>query len=87
MAEDDPAFEWSDLFIPYRKEAEATDTSGTITKRRFYLADVDAIVSPVCVVPDIGTKEGYFVVKPRSEWVDIFIDWARAPPEEDDMTD
>ena len=83
----DPAFGWSDIFIPYQKEVEATEKSGKVSKRRFYLADVNAIASPVCVVPDIGTKLGYFVVKPRSKWKDEFLEWLAAPHEHDDMTD
>ena len=40
----------SDLFIPMNKVV------GRDGKRRFYLADVDSIVSPMCVVPDIGLR-------------------------------
>lgn len=72
----------SDLFIPMNKVV------GRDGKRRFYLADVDSIVSPMCVVPDIGCKGGrrYFQVCPRSEWVKLFIGWVEDPHEFDKMT-
>ena len=68
-----------DLFQPFFKDLAAGG------RRRFYLADVGAIVAPMCVVPDIGCKGGnrYFDVKGRSEWVELFVSWL----EDDDDLD
>ena len=79
----------SDLFVPLQKDAKVDKKTGEVLKRRFFLADVDAIVSPLCVVPDIGAKPSckYFKVKPRSEWVEEFLLWLRDPSALDDMTD
>ena len=80
----------SDLFVPLQKEVKRVDsTTGKVLERKFYLADVDAIVSPLCVVPDIGAKPSckYFNVKPRTAWVDEFVAWLRDPASLDDMSD
>ena len=71
----------SDLFHPILKDIGRS-------KRRFYLANVDAIVSPMCVVPDIGCKgkNRYFQVEPRSQWVEQFVSWVEDPHEYDAMT-
>ena len=70
----------SDIFVPIIKEVEKFDkTTGAIKERRFYLADVEAITSPICVIPDIGAKpcHRYLAVKPRDEWVEMFLLWLR----------
>ena len=67
----------SDLFQPFFKVL-----GNGPKKRRFWLADVDAIVDPMCVVPDIGCKGNrnrYFHVKPRSDWAELFIGWLEDP--------
>ena len=60
----------ADLFKPLIKDYEDIDKDGNIIKRRFYLADVDAIASPLCVVADLGSEPRckYFQVKARSQW-------------------
>ena len=41
---------------------------------RFYLADVEAIVCPLAVIPDIGGPANcYFLVKDRDTWRQDFI--------------
>ena len=79
----------SDIFIPFQKEVGAINKDGVVTKRKLYLADVEAFADPLCVIPDIGAKPGckYFQVRPRSAWVREFIDWIEDPHEDDDMTD
>jgi hypothetical protein len=79
----------SDIFIPFHKEVGSISKNGVVTSRKFYLADVEAFVSPICVVPDIGAKPGnkYLQVKPRSEWVEEFIAWIEDPHEDDDISD
>jgi hypothetical protein len=78
----------SDIFVPYEKEV-ASHKNGVVTGRNLYLADVNAFVSPLCMIPDIGGKTGnkYFQVKPRSAWVSEFVAWLEDPHENDDMTD
>ena len=44
-----------------------------VTSLVFYLADVEAFVEPVAVVPDIGGPPNrYFAVKARAEWAADF---------------
>ena len=60
---------------------------GKIT-RKFFLADTEAFVEPVAVVPDIGGDPNrYLVVKSRSKWVKEFIAWLEAPHNLDKMDD
>ena len=72
----------SDLFVPFHKVLGHK-------KRRFYLAPVDAIVAPMCVIPDIGChgrRNKYFQVKPRSQWSEMFKGWLEDPSELDKRT-
>lgn len=79
----------SDIFVPYEKEVASTSKRGVVHGRNLYLADVNAFVSPLCMVPDVGGNPGnkYLLVKPRSAWVSEFIAWLEDPHENDDMTD
>jgi hypothetical protein len=79
----------SDIFVPYQKEVASTDKDGVVTGRKLYLADVEAFVSPLCMVPDIGAvpRCKYLLVKPRSVWAKEFIAWLDDPHDNDDMTD
>ena len=78
----------SDLFRPFFKDGEMTD-EGEMKRRKFYLADVDAFVEPVCVIPDVGNEvvTKYFQVVARKEWANIFTAWLEQPHHYDDMTD
>jgi len=60
----------SDLFTPYTKDVKSIDKEGNIAQRRFWLADVESIVDPLCVIPDIGNsnKLQYFAESPQREW-------------------
>lgn len=70
----------SELFLPLFKEVSELDNDGDIAHRKFYLADVEAIVDCACVVPDIGrNKLRYLEVKPKKEWADLFIEWLERP--------
>ena len=53
----------SDIFVPYQKEVASTDKHGVVTGRKLFL---DAFVSPLCMVPDIGAfpRCRYLQVKP-----------------------
>ena len=81
----------SDLFTPYIKSVKALYDDGTIADRQFYLADVEAIVDPLCVIPDVGSEDKcrYFVVAARNKWSDMFVKWLEAPHkgDEDEMSD
>ena len=80
----------SDIFGPIIKEVVKFDkTTGAIKERQFYLADVEAITSPICVIPDIGAKpcHRYLAVKPRDEWVEMFLLWLRDDHNLDVMSD
>jgi len=66
--------------------------AGVTAKRKFYLANVEAFVEPICVVPDFGnrpehSKVRYFHVQPRSGWSDNFISWVNNPYEKDHHDD
>ena len=80
---------YSDIFVPFKKDVAALDKDGVVTGRRLFLADVEAFVSPLCVIPDIGSQPRckYFQVRPRSAWVKEFIAWLEDPHCNDDMTD
>ena len=74
--------EWtSNLFIPINKRGKEVDESGKITERMFYLADVEAIVDPLVIVPDVNEEKPnrFFQLYPRKEWGDDFILWLEAP--------
>jgi hypothetical protein len=63
-----------------RKEIDRVLEDDTIG-RKFYLAEVEAFVDPICVILDIGCVDriSFFEVLPRDEWSDEFIKWLEAP--------
>ena len=69
--------EMSDLFMPIEKEVEVVGTQNRAWRRRFYLADVEALHEPIAVVPNIGakSKRSFFMVTQRYRWVEIFKAW------------
>lgn len=76
----------SGLFYSVKKEVQRLQ-NGFVTGMVFYLADVEAIKEPAVVIPDIGgPPNGYFVVKSRTSWREIFEKWLEAPDEEDEMS-
>ncbi len=75
----------SDLMTPWLKEANIAE-SGEATGRSFYLADTEAFVAPCCCIPDVGgPKNRYFVVAPRAEWSDLFVQWVEDAHNKDAM--
>ena len=77
----------SDIFKPLKKVVKKVDKeTGKVLERKFYLADVDAIAAPMCVIPDFGgkAKTAYFQVKARSAWVEDFVLWLE--DEDDDIS-
>ena len=84
VQEPDEAF-MSDLFVPLEVEVGEMNEE-EVVNRKFYLANVDAIVGPCCVVPNIGgAKNAYLQVKRRQDWVNLFVSWLEAPHKEDVM--
>ena len=67
----------SDIFVPIIKEVERPTREHPERRRKFYLADVEAITNTLMVIPNIGGPTGkeYFVMKQESEWVSIFKNW------------
>ena len=76
----------SDLFKPIIKEMPAPDANGIIAGRNFYLANVEAIVSTACIIPDIGSgnKFRYFQLSPRNDWAKLFTKWVDQPHTRED---
>ena len=54
-------------------------------ERKFCLANVEAIEDPLVVVPNVGGRLRceHLILKPRSQWVDIFKKWLDDPDEND----
>jgi len=79
----------SDIFVPMRKIVKEVATKRHPWKRKFYLMDVKDIVQPIAVVPNIGgkSKRDFFVVKQRSEWVEMFEEWLEEPHSHDEIGD
>ena len=79
----------TDLFTPLTLQVGEVDDEGQVTKRAFYLANVEAFVRTCIVIPDVGVEgdptNEYFEVKPRSLWANEFIGWLRRPHDEDEM--
>ncbi len=77
-----------DMFTKINKFVHRDD-DGRMTSRAFYLADVEAFVEAICVVPNVGAARDseYFMVKARSRWSDDFIKWVKADHRFDDMTE
>ena len=87
--DDEEANDMLELLKPIQKEVRTDEDGeflfyqdGSGIAHKYFLTDVEAIVEPCCVVPNIGGKENeYFMVKQRPEWVDLFVDWLDAPHE------
>ena len=65
----------SDLMYYVNKDVPL-DVNGYAQKRNFYLADTEAFVDPLCVIPDLGGPSNrYLVVKARNQWAKEFERW------------
>lgn len=72
----------SEILVPIQKEVK-TMVNGRVTELKFYLADTDAFVAPLCVIPDIGgAVTDYFCVKNRLQWKEEFEEWLDSPDED-----
>ncbi len=72
FVEDEEEKELSEIFVPILKEKEDINEEG-VTKFKFYLADVESILQPLTVIPDLeGKPNAYFLMKDRGTWVEDF---------------
>ena len=70
----------SHYFIPYVKMTQSLEPE---LERKFWLVDVEAFVAPCCVIPDMGgTKDSFLRLRPRSQWLELYVDWLKAPHED-----
>ena len=66
--EDEELMSLSEVFIPIMLDV-ALITNNQVTKQTIFLADVEAIVEPIAVIPDIGgPPNSYFRVKECKQW-------------------
>ena len=69
----------SEIFVPMTKEVGGL-TGNLVSHLRFYLADVEAFMEPLSVIPDIGgPPNNYFMVRDRSKWAEGFSSWLESP--------
>ena len=67
----------SDLLVPFLKE-QGNHGAGF---NKMVMLPVENIVSPVCVIPDLGhpSKRAYFRVRPVEDWGGLFESWLNSP--------
>jgi hypothetical protein len=79
FVEDLDELEKSEIFVPISKEV-VTSADNAVSGLRFYMADVEAIVQAIAVIPDIGGEpNAYFMVKDRETWRTDFMDFLERP--------
>ncbi len=81
----------SSMLRPIELEVESMDERGRdrsnhrVKRHKYYLVDIDAIVSTAIVVPDIGgPPNAYFLVQPLDDWAQLFTSWICEPHDEID---
>ena len=68
--------------VPIKKEVGKM-VNGRVTELKFYLADTEAFVGPLAVIPNIGgPANSYFRVKNRQDWKEDFEEWLECPDED-----
>lgn len=73
--DDDEEKALSEIFVPITKEIGGL-TGNMVSHMKLYLADVEAIVRPIAVLPDLGgPPNNYFLVKDRERWREDFIEF------------
>ena len=84
---DQDELDLSEIFVPITKEVGGL-TNNVVSHLKFVLADVDAIVKPIAVIPDIGGQpNAYFMVKDRETWRTDFMLFLETPLDfEDDIS-
>lgn len=86
---DNEETDMSEIFVPLIKETPGLNTDG-VALLKFYLADVEAIVKPIAVVPDIGgSPNAYLLIKERNDWRNDFVKFLESPDQEirDEITE
>jgi hypothetical protein len=75
----------SALFVPILKEVARRKSHQHTWKRKFYLANVEAITDTLMVIPNIGGKlqNEYLIMKTENEWIHIFKNWLEAGHDKD----
>ena len=74
----------SGIITCHRKDCQLRMQKGAVLRQKFYLADVEAIVGPAVVIPDIGSEDDTFLqVSAPSEWTNCFADWLKTSQAED----
>ena len=69
----------SEIFVRITKEVGGL-TDNRVSHLTFYLADVEAFMEPISVIPDIGgAPNDYFVVRDRDNWKQAFSAWLHTP--------
>ena len=78
-----------DTDLTRRIFVECDQTAGALVHNYvFYLADVEAFVSPCMVIPNIGgPSNSYLMVKEMAEWRTVFEEWLSRPHSEDVISD
>ena len=72
------------LFVDLTLDSAEEGPQGEVTRRHYYLVDVQAFKDPLVVIPNVGTKNRYLLMTPRSKWPDLFIAWLKEKYEEID---
>ena len=87
VSRDQDALDMSELFVPIAMEVGGL-TLNNVSHLSFYLADVEAFVKPVAVIPDIGgQRNGYFLLRERASWKEMFEQWLESPRVDGEMED
>jgi hypothetical protein len=69
----------SEIMVPITKEVGQM-TNGLVTKLKFYLADTEAFLAPLAVIPNVGgPANSYFVLDNRQVWKESFEEWLECP--------
>ncbi len=77
--DDRNGIEKSEIFVPITKEVGQI-RNNRVARIQFYLADVEAFVEPMVVVPDVGgASNAYLQVRTKDKWLEDFLLWLREP--------
>ena len=75
----------SELFVSLTKIV-GRFTDEFVSRRKFFFADVEAIVGPIAVVPNFGAENNKCsLTKERETWRNDFISWLEARPSEQEI--
>ena len=69
------------LFRDIKLEANEKLPDGAVSKRKFYIVDVEAFKDPLVVIPNLGTRDRYLQMIPRTKWSALCHQWILAPHE------